>query len=153
MMSNLASCHRALRVSALLLGAVALLLIAGVIPPVQGDTSPLSAPERASAGLWVVVGLNLVAVGAVLVLGGRAIERGGLLLNVLWVPALLALLCALAFVDAGAAFAGHGPPLRSATILLFTCSVLDLVAAGLIAASAVGRWRVGSGPAGEMSGA
>ena len=148
MLSSLASCRRTLLWSAGLLAAAAILILAGAIPLVLADTFELSAPERAATALGVVAGAGLVVAGLIALVatrgGAERPSREGL-----WPLAILALVKGLLLLDAGFAFAGHGPALRGAVVLVFLASAMDVVAAVLVGASAVAlrrAWPSDPGP-------
>jgi len=61
--------RRMLLVCAVLFVIVALVVALGVIPPVQADTSPGAAPERAVPAFWVNIGLQLLAAATLVFIG------------------------------------------------------------------------------------
>ncbi len=114
--------------TAALCSAAALIIIGGVIPPVRADLFPRAAPQRAATAFWVVAALNLF-VAAVFAIAGRRAERKRPASAVLIGMAVGALFLTLLLVDAGLAFAGHGPAMRSTTILIFISAAADLSSA------------------------
>jgi len=136
MAARLGSCRCALLISAALIVAVALVVAAGVIPPVKADTFPDATPESAVPAFWanVLIGLLMAVILAVTAIrtSGRS-RRSTVMLTVV---AALVLILAFALNDAALAYKAEGPPMRSATTLLFLCAAVDLLAAVLIGASA-----------------
>jgi len=134
---SLKFCRRALLTCAALLVAVALVVAAGVVPPVKADTFPLAAPQRAVHMFWGIVVLNFLAATDLVFLAIRATDRRGLS------PAGLVLLAFLTFVLAcfltGPAFGflKHGPAMQTACILLFFCSAAEFLAAVLLSTTAL----------------
>jgi hypothetical protein len=51
--------------------------------------------------------------------------------------AFVVLVLGIALFDAASAFGGHGPAMRTATVLLFVCSAIEALAAVLIIATAI----------------
>jgi len=135
MVASLVSCRRLLLVGAALLIVVALVLATGVIPPVKADTFPQALPERAAAAFWVNVVLCLVVAALLALAAVRTEKRSRGSAVALGFLAAFVLLLALALFDAGLAFGAHGPPLHTATVLLFLCATADLIAGVLVAAS------------------
>lgn len=136
-MLNLRTCRRFALTSAVLLVLVAIVVAAGVIAAMNSDTHPGATPQGAVRAFWASVGLNVLTAAAVGILAIRARGRGALTIIVLGLGALVALALAIAFVDAAAAYGGHGPAMRTATILLFFCSAIEALAAVLIIVTAV----------------
>ena len=126
------SYRRPLLICAALLVAVALAIALGVIPPVKADTFPAAAPESAALGLWANVVIDLVVAAVLLFIATRASGPNRVPATTVGFAGFLALLLAVALVDAAFAFRSHGPPLRTATILLVMCSAAGLVAAALL---------------------
>ncbi|MFQ5398576.1 MAG: hypothetical protein ACE5E7_03165 [Anaerolineae bacterium] len=129
---NLKFYRGSLLIAAALLVAVAVLIAVGIIPPVKTDTFPQATPERAVPAFWVNVVFTFVVAVVLGVIGFRTTGRSRWSTIVLWSLGLLTLLLAFALNDAALAYRGHGPALRTATILLHFCSVADLVAALVI---------------------
>jgi hypothetical protein len=106
--------------------ATAAVLAMAVIPPVRADTFPHATPERAVPAFWLNVILNILVAAAAFdssrFRSGRAARPriwGGL-------AGLVALLLAVALMDAAAALAAHGPAMRGAVVALWLCVCLDL---------------------------
>jgi hypothetical protein len=126
--SNRKAYRRILFASAGLLATVAVVLVAGVIPPVKSDTFSLAAPESAATAFWVNVAFNVLAAAAFAL---RATGRSRLSRGFLVSLALLTLLFALALTDAAFAFRAHGQAMHTVPILLLFCASADLLAAVL----------------------
>ncbi len=137
MTANLRFCRRSLLVSAALLVAVTLVVAAGIIPPVKSDTSPAAGPERAVPAFWVNVAITLLVAAILGAIAIRTRGRSRLSTTSLVVAACLVLLLAVALTTAAFAFRAHGPPLHTATILLFFCAAADLMAALLVITAAL----------------
>jgi hypothetical protein len=131
MIVNLKFCRRVLLASAVLLVVGALVIAAGVIPPVKADISPSATPQKAVAAFWGNVVFALLAAAVLVFIALRATGRSRLLTIVLVLLAALALLFGLALIDAAFAFKTHGPAMQTVPILLFLCSATDLLAAAL----------------------
>ncbi len=115
---------------------LAIILIAGVIPPVKADTYQFATPDRAVPAFWVIVVFNLLAA---VVLGSNAIRatvRSRRLLLNFGMLAFIVLLFALGLTDAACALRGHGPDMQTASALLFLCVAADVLAALLTFATA-----------------
>lgn len=138
-MTNPTSRPRFVRTAALLLAVVALAVATGVIPMVKGDTQFGATPEKAVPAFWFTVGVNLLGAAALWRLTFRPAGRSPGAAFVLRFGAFVALLLAIALVDAAAAYGGHGPTMRTATILLFGCAAAEAAAAVLMGAAAMGR--------------
>jgi hypothetical protein len=133
---SLRSCRRSLLISAALLVAVALVVAAGVIPPVKADTFALAGPHSAAGGFWVNVVISLLAATVLLIIAVRTTGRSRAWTTVLGALAFFVLLLGLALVDAAFAFRAHGEAMRVVPRLLFLCSAGDVLAAVLIIATA-----------------
>ena len=131
--SNRKAYRRILFASAGLLATVAVVVAAGVIPPVKSDTFSWVTHERAATAFWVNVAFNVLAAAA---FGLEATGRSRLSRAFLVSMALLTLLLALALTDAAFAFRAHGQAMHTVPILLFFCAGADLLAA-LLAVAAV----------------
>jgi hypothetical protein len=118
--------RRSLLTGAALLAVIAIVLAAGVIPPVLSDTYAHAWPHRAAGAFAVLIGMNLCFAAIIGLMAVRPANRSRL---VLWFTTLLLLLSAFGLADAAGAFAGHGAPLRAAVVLLWTCCVAELLAA------------------------
>jgi hypothetical protein len=130
-------CRRSLLICAALLVAVALVVAAGVVPPVKADTFPQAAPERAVPFFWGIVVVNLLAAADLMSLAIRVTKRRGLSPASLVLPAFLAFASAGLFAAPGFAFLGHGPAMRTASILLLVCSAAEFVVTGLVSRTAL----------------
>jgi hypothetical protein len=125
-----------LLISAALLVVAAIVIGAGVIPPVKADIYPHATPEQAVPAFWVNVVINLLVAAA---LGGIALRTTGRRRSstiVLSLMAFLVLLLAFALIDAATDSRSHGPAMCTATILLFLCAAADLLAAVLVVITA-----------------
>jgi hypothetical protein len=132
MIVRLKFCRRILLTSAGLFVAVALVVAAGVIPPVKADIFFSATPQRAVVAFWGNVAFNLLAAAVLVFIALRARGRSRLSTTVLGLLAFLALLLALALTDAAFAFQAHGPAMQTVRILLFICSVTDFLSAALV---------------------
>ena len=129
--ANPKSFRRVLLSSAGLLILAALILVAGVIPPVKADTYQYATPERAALAFWVIAVFNLLTAA---VLGANAIRatvRSRRLLINFGMLSFIVLLFALGLTDAACALRGHGPDMQTASALLFLCVAADVFAAVL----------------------
>lgn len=136
-MVSLRSCQGLALTSAALLVVVSLVVAAGVIPPVKADAHPGATPQTAVPAFWINVGLNLLAAAGLGFLAVRTRNRSPLTTIVFGFGAVVALLLALALLDAASAYSGHGRAMRTATILLFFCSAIEALAAALSIATAI----------------
>ena len=132
MIVSLKFCRRILLAGAALLVVGALVIAAGVIPPVKADIFPSAAPQRAAAAFWVNVAFNLLAATVLVFIALRAAGRSRLSTTVLGLLAALALLLAFALTDAAFALQTHGAAMQTVPIRLFLCSATDLLAAALV---------------------
>jgi len=133
---SLKFCRRILLTSAGLFVAVALVVAAGVIPPVKADIFPSATPQRAVAAFWGNIAFDLLAATLLVFIALRATGRSRLSTTVLGLLASLALLLAFALTDAAFAFQTHGPAMQTVPILLFLCSAADLLTAALVTTAA-----------------
>lgn len=133
---SLRSCRRSLVSCATLLVAVALILAAGVIPPVKIDRFPAAAPERAVPVFWAIAALNLLAAAVLVLIAVRTTGRSRLSTAVASAVAFLAVVSGLALAGPAGGFLSHGPAMHTASILLFLCVAADLIAAVLAATTA-----------------
>lgn len=133
---SLRSCRRSLVSCATLLVAVALILAAGVIPPVTIDRFPAAAPERAVPVFWAIAALNLLAAAVLVLIAVRTTGRSRLSTAVASAVAFLAVVSGLALAGPAGGFLSHGPAMHTASILLFLCVAADLIAAVLTATTA-----------------
>ncbi len=136
-MVSFSSSQRLALTSAALLVVVGLVVAAGVIPPVKADPSPGAMPQKAVPAFWVNAGLNFLTAAALGLLAIRTRQRSPRTTIVLGVLAVVVILLAIALFDAASAFGGHGPAMRTATILLVFCSAIEALAAVLIIAAAI----------------
>ena len=132
MAASLSFCRRALLIGWILLVLSALILAAGVIPPVKTDTSSFATPESAVIGFWVNVIITLLFAAILLVFSLRTAGRSRGTMIVLGLSAFFAILLGLALLDAAFAFRSHGPALQFATALIFCCAAADILAALLV---------------------
>jgi len=106
---NLSSCRRFILTGAALLVGVALIVAAGVIPPVTADTYPSATPERAVPALWVIVVLHILVATVLVFIAIRTTGRSRLPTIVLGFLAFLTIVLGYAFTDGAFAYRGHGP--------------------------------------------
>ena len=121
------SCRRMLLICAALIACVALVLAAGVIPPVKAEAAKGETTEMAVKAFWLNISCNL---GAAAVLFLMAWLSKGLNLvgkTVAIIAGLLAMLLGLALTDAAAAYLDHGPDMQIASILLIICAAADIL--------------------------
>jgi len=136
MKTNLLFFRRMLLVCAAVFVVVGIALALGVIPPVKADPYPGAAPKTAAAAFWVNIGLNLLAAFTLFFIAMRSKSRSGLSTSILVIAGFIVFLLGLALVDAASAFLNHGPPLRSAVIVLFICAAFDLLGGALVVTTA-----------------
>jgi hypothetical protein len=136
MIVSLRFCRSSLLTCAALLIAVALVVAAGVIPPVKADTFPGATPEGAVPAFWGCVVLSLLAATVLGFIAIRTKGRSSLSTTFLVLLAFLVLLLAFALTDAAFAYHSEGPAMQTAAILLFLCSAADLLAAVLVITTA-----------------
>ena len=116
-----------LLISAAIFIALTILVAAIIIPLVKADRSPVAIPSQAAAAFWVHDVLNLfvgLSLAAIAIWARRSLAS----IIAIGILAAISLLLALAFVDAGGAFTGHGPEMRGVAILLFICSATEFAA-------------------------
>ena len=135
MIVSLKFCRRILLAGAALLVVGALVIAAGVIPPVKADIFPSATPQRAVAAFWGNVAFNLLAATVLVFIALRAAGRSRLSTTVLGLLAALALLFAFALTDAALALQTHGAAMQTVPIRLFLCSAADFLAAALVIAA------------------
>lgn len=118
-----------LMICSLLLVLVALVVVLVVIPSVKADTSPEAVPQRAAAGFWVSVVLQLLASAVFLMEAMRT--RGRTLLSMIGLTGfcMVVLLIGYALADAAAACLGHGPQMHATAIVLFACAAVACLSA------------------------
>jgi len=129
-------CRRSLLTCAALLVAVALVVAAGVVPPVKADTFLLATPQRAVPVFWWIVALDLLAATLLVFIAIRATDRRGLSTTVLGLLAFLAFLLACGLTGPAFGYREHGPAMQTACILLFFCSAAEFLAAMLLSTTA-----------------
>ena len=132
-------CRRSLLTCAALLVAVALVVAAGVVPPVKADTSPHATPQRAVPVFWGIVVLNLLVATSLVFIAIRATDRSGLSPIVLGSLAFLAFASACFLAAPAFGYRAHGPAMQTACILLFLCSAAEFLAAVLVSTTALLR--------------
>jgi hypothetical protein len=121
-----------LLISAALLVVAAIVIGAGVIPPVKADLYPQATPEEAAPALWIISGGSFFIAAIVAAIAVRITADRRSITVVLGVMAFLILLFAFALNDAAEAYGAHGPAMCTASILLFICAAADLLAAVLV---------------------
>jgi hypothetical protein len=134
---SLRFCRRSLLGGAAVLTVAALVLAFGVIPLVKADLSPMAIPHQAAAAFWVTVAFSLFAAAVLAFVTLRAAGRDRISTGILGVPAFLAFLLTFALFAPAAGFLGHGPAMRTASVLLFICAAADFFAVVLVTATAV----------------
>ena len=132
---SLTNCHRLFLAGAVFLLAVAVVIAAGVIPPVRTDPFPGATPQAAVPAFWVNVAFSVVAAVLLGLVARRATVRARRLSFALGLLAVLILLFAFALSDAAVAYGAHGPALQTARTLLFYCVAADMLAVLLIIAA------------------
>ena len=107
---------------------VALVLVLGVIGPVKDEVSRGGTPEVALKAFWVNIGFNLISalILIFLALGSKGRSLFSTISHIIFV--LVVLILGLTLVDAASAYLSHGPAMRIASILLFVCASIDLLA-------------------------
>ena len=104
---------------------VALVVTAGVVPPVKADTFWGAAPERAVPVLWWGVALSVLTAMLLVFIAIRATDRTRLSHAALGTLAFL-------LIPPAFAYQSHGPAMQTASILLFLCAASELFAAVLV---------------------
>lgn len=134
----LASCRRSLLVSAAVLLAVALVLVAAVIPlTIKAGAFPDGAPGATVSVFWRIAGLaTLIAAGLGLIAAraGRGRRPSFVILGFL---AFLAFAPACFLAIPAIWFLGHGPVLRAVSIISPMCSAAELAVTALLGATAL----------------
>jgi len=120
-------------VAAVLLLSVAAVVLVVIIPPVSEDTHSTASPGMAVTAFYVHIALGIGASTLLLLAGARVLSRPRWLV----VAAVLSLVLALALLDAGNEFAGHGPDLRAATRALRLGTAAEFLVALLAAIAAL----------------
>ena len=119
---------------------VAVIVAMGIIPPVRADSSPIAAPESASASFWIVGVIINLLVGSILVIMAPLARRWRIAAQALaGIAGLAALVVGLLLLIPVGAFAAHGPALAGARAAMalaaagdFAASALALAAAGIL---------------------
>jgi hypothetical protein len=117
------------RIGATLYAGVSVILFALVVPAVANDLSPHATPRSASRSIMVVAVLHVVLAAAVL----WRTRKGKAPI----VPAALGFLMTVICAGLGAAYTANGPAMRWASIALFVCAAMDVVACVCCAGMAI----------------
>jgi len=128
-----------LAVSAILVGAVALVVASGVIPLVRAGSVPNITSERAVPAFWLAVGIHLLAAVVLLVARIVSKDRSRVATSVLLVTAITILLAGFALGDAAKAPLEIGAPLQVVTMILLGCVAADTIAGVLTITAALLR--------------
>lgn len=121
--------RRLLLIGCILAAAVAVLLGAGVIPPVLADTYENASPGRAANAFGVSLAFHLIA-AAILFWMYRRRSRGRTVTYIL--AALLVMVLGLALTDAGSSFQNHGPAMRTASLFMYLGAGADGVTVAMV---------------------
>ena len=116
-----------LLISAVIIVALTIMVAAVIIPLVKADPSPVAIPAQAATAFWAHDAINLfvgLCLAAIAIWARRNIAS----IIAIGILAAISLLLALAFLDAGGAFTGHGPEMRAVVILLFICAAAEFAA-------------------------
>ena len=124
--------RRSLLACACALVAIALVVVAGVVPPTKADTFPEAAPAEAARFVWTLAALNLVIAGALAWTTLRSSAARRVSKVVLALAALLSFPIAFFFTASGAGFLAHGPAMRAASLLLLACAAVETVVAVMV---------------------
>lgn len=128
--------RRILLICAVLFVVVALVEAFGVIPPVKADTYPGVDHKKVVSVFWFNIGLNLVSAFSLFFITFTSKERTWKSASVLFITGFIVMLLGLACADAASAYQKHGPPMQSASILLFICAAVDFLAGVTVTISA-----------------
>jgi uncharacterized membrane-anchored protein len=110
--------------------APAIVVAAGLIPGLLGDTFALASSQSAATAFRVHIVFAAIIVLALVVLSFRAAARPRLAAAVSQVLGTSAIILGMCLVMAGSAFLGHGPGMRVA--LLFSSAAAELLAGVLV---------------------
>jgi hypothetical protein len=123
-----AVCRRTLQIIAVLLIVVALIVAVAVIPQIKAEVLRGGTPEIAVTAFWVNIFLTVLAAVVIWFVAIRTKRRRFLPLFALGLMAFIILLLGWALGDAAEAYSGHGPAMQTASIILFICCGIDLLA-------------------------
>lgn len=137
----LACSRRYLRLAAMLLVVVAGLIALGVLPSLLSDHTPGFNARSVAAFLGITVALNLLAAFRAWA-AARSGSRDRLTRVHLALPVFLALLLAFGYAMASGIHS-YNAALRTASVLLVICAVLDLVTTVMVTAATVFADRIG----------
>jgi len=129
--------RRFLLISAALLILVAILVAATVIPQVIAEHHRGGTPMMAVYAFWINAGFTVLVALVVWLIAIRTKHRRFLPIFFLGLMAFIILILGWALSDAGEAYSGHGPEMKIASIILFACAVVDLIALILIIIAAI----------------
>lgn len=130
-------CRRTLQTIAVLLIVVALMVAVTVIPQVKAEVSRGGTPQKAVIAFWVNIIITVLAAVVIWFVGIRTRRRRFLPLFALGLMAFILLLLGWALGDAAEAYSGHGPAMQTASIILFICCGIDLLAVLLLIITAL----------------
>ena len=133
---NLLVYQRMLFTYAAILGAVALVLAAGVIEPVRAEAALGATPEEAVYAFLVNIGFNILSAVILVFIAMRSKGRGWFSTSANMVVGLVVLFLGIALADAASAYQSHGPLMQTASTLLFLCAAADFLAGVLIVTTA-----------------
>jgi len=105
--------------SAVLAVAVVITLLVGIIPPVTAEYHAGETRQAAVMAFWFDVALFLLAAVLFAWFGVTAERRSAGRRVVTGLIGFVVILVGLCFLDAAAAYSGHGPDMATATTLLF----------------------------------
>lgn len=115
---------------AVFVAAPAIVVAAGLIPRLLGNTLALAASQSAATAFRAHIVFAAIVVLALVVLSFRAAARPRLAAAVSQVLGASAIVLGMCLVMAGSAFLGHGPGMRAA--LLFCCASAEILAGVLV---------------------
>ena len=124
--------RRSLLISVALLVLVAIVIIIAVIPQVRAEYLRGGTPEMAVIAFWINVGFTVLVAVVVWFIAIRTKHRRFLPIFLLGLMSFIILILGWALSDAGGAYSGHGPEMKTASVMLFSCAVVDLIALILI---------------------
>jgi len=133
---SLTNCRRLLLTSAVILIVVAVVVAVVVIPQVRAEVLRGTTPEKAVTAFWVNVGLSFLSGVTLFFVAIRSKGRSWISISIIILAGIVVLILGLALADAASAYKSHGPPMQTATILLFICAVADLLSTVLVVSTA-----------------
>jgi MFS family permease len=136
MSDRIRSSRRLIIIGAALLGAAAVAIVLGVVPPIRSDTFPLAAPSSAAAGFMVQAGIAVLLALALAIVAIRVTDRPRVTINILYLIGALVFLLGIPLAGLAPAFLVHGPSLHAAIFIMFVSGAAEFAAAGLVVAAA-----------------